>query len=98
MSLSQEESELSQDSDTSQFTASQRLSRKQSEKLGIPLFEFPLLSRKKAKLHPPLPNHLQPLLHLPLLKNKQWYRILRGHGQTQELLGWLGLYINFQLI
>ena len=42
ISLSQEESELSQASVSSQFPSSQRLTRSHSEKFGIPPFEFPL--------------------------------------------------------
>lgn len=50
------------------------------------------------ELHLPLPNHLQPLRNLPLLRYQQWLKILKGHGQIQELLGWLHLYIRFQAI
>ena len=49
ISLSQEESEFSQGIVTSYLTLNKRLTRAQSENLGIPLVEFPLPSRNKAK-------------------------------------------------
>ena len=49
ISISQEESELSQATVSSQFPSSQRLTRAQSEKFGILPFEFPLPNRKRAK-------------------------------------------------
>jgi len=51
ISISQEESELSQGV-TSHFTPSQRMTRAQSEKLGIPPVEFPLPSHNKARKTP----------------------------------------------
>lgn len=44
------------------------------------------------ELHLPLPNHLTPLPHLPLLRHQQWLNLLKCHGQIQELLGWLSLH------
>jgi len=52
ISISQEESELSQGSVTSQYIPSQLLTRAQNEKLGIPPIEFPLPSCKRVKKTP----------------------------------------------
>jgi len=51
ISISQEESELSQGSVTSQYIPSQPLTRAQSEKLGIPPVEFPLQVMEGLRRH-----------------------------------------------
>lgn len=52
ISISQEESELSQRSVTSQYIPSQPLTREKSENIGIPPVELPLPSQKRARKTP----------------------------------------------